>query len=233
MDIYVISNSVNEKKYIGQTTLDPPLQRWQYHLKSAKRKPRKSDMLIIRAMRKHGVEKFTIEYFPLKGEQTQERLNRAEVRAIKKHNSMHPNGYNIKEGGSNGKHSKISRLRMSQAKTGVPIGPMPQFHRDAIRDGNKGKPKSQAHKDAISKTLTGIPQGPMPQSHRNAIRDGKLRKYPPTEDYYTLRARGLCTRCKKPRGNKISKNFCASCLEIHRFKYPAKKRYKVKNEITT
>lgn len=156
---YVISNTVNMKKYIGQTILNPPSRRWKYHLASAKRKSRKNDMLITRAMRKHGVENFTIEYFPLKGEQTQERLNRAEVRAIKKYNSMHPNGYNVKEGGSNGKPSESTRKKLSIALLGVPHSEERKLANSMGHTGIPRGPYSKAHGLAVSKARKGITLG--------------------------------------------------------------------------
>lgn len=53
--IYIIRNTVNSKVYIGQTKTSVE-QRWQEHLRHAKY----GTQIINRAMRKHGVEKFTI-----------------------------------------------------------------------------------------------------------------------------------------------------------------------------
>ena len=155
--IYIISNSINYKKYVGQTVLNPPIRRWYHHLGVARRKPNKNDMLITKAIRKYGQDKFRIEYFPLHSGATQNLLNQMECLVIKKYNAMSPNGYNLKAGGSNGKFSletrhKLSNLRMgfshSEATKMALRGPRGPYKRHS-------KPRSQSHKDAISLAMMG------------------------------------------------------------------------------
>ena len=53
--IYKITNKVNNKSYIGQTTRDDVTIRWKEHIKNSKREER---MVIYRAFRKYGIDNF-------------------------------------------------------------------------------------------------------------------------------------------------------------------------------
>lgn len=53
--IYCIENSINSHKYIGQTRTTIK-RRWDKHLSDAK----KSQQVLYRAMRKYGIENFSI-----------------------------------------------------------------------------------------------------------------------------------------------------------------------------
>lgn len=56
--IYKITNLVNDKKYIGLTTISVE-SRWRWHIIDSKKKSNKRPL--YSAMRKYGIEKFTIE----------------------------------------------------------------------------------------------------------------------------------------------------------------------------
>ena len=56
--IYKITNKVNGKVYIGQTTQYPPEKRFNEHKCKAKNG---SKDYIYRSMREHGIENFTFE----------------------------------------------------------------------------------------------------------------------------------------------------------------------------
>lgn len=91
--IYIIRNSVNGKIYIGQTrtTID---QRWHEHLRHAEY----GNCVINRAMRKYGVDKFSIEILETCD---REILDEREMYYIDKYNSTDSNiGYNVSIGGT-------------------------------------------------------------------------------------------------------------------------------------
>lgn len=90
--IYKITNSFNNKVYIGQTR-QTLLQRWYEHLWNARNG---KDYYLYRAMRKYGMKNFTIEKIE---ECPNEELNQKEIDYIKKYNSYIPNGYNSTKGG--------------------------------------------------------------------------------------------------------------------------------------
>jgi len=153
MWVYVIINHVNGKLYVGQTGNDPKW-RWNRHLRDASLPFNPRDLLVVRAIRKYGKRNFSVYFIPVSG-RSQERLNFAEIDLINRLNTRSPSGYNIKEGGSNGKHSKKTKNKMSRARKGKKLSPM---HIESISRGRKGKhfgPLSKSHKDAISKSERG------------------------------------------------------------------------------
>lgn len=92
--IYCISNDINTKMYIGQTTQGLE-KRWNNHIKTAK-----SDVphcLIHKAMLKYGIEHF--KCYVVEDNIPIEILNDRERFWIEKYNSVTPNGYNIRSGG--------------------------------------------------------------------------------------------------------------------------------------
>lgn len=88
--IYKITNSINDKVYIGQTSRSLK-ERWSEHLTTNKRR----DLPLYRAFDKYGKEKFQIEVIE---ECENSLLNEKEVFWINYFDSYH-NGYNASPGG--------------------------------------------------------------------------------------------------------------------------------------
>ena len=99
--IYLITNNINDKQYIGQTnrTIDFRFQQHQYRSTKAK-----YTQPIYSAFKKYGIESFSVrEICKLEGktkEQLSELLNSQEILFIDKYNSKVPNGYNVLDGGN-------------------------------------------------------------------------------------------------------------------------------------
>lgn len=108
--IYKITNKINGKSYIGQTVRDLKY-RLTEHLK-----PNSSCNALSRAVEKYGRENFYIETL---GIFLEDLLNLAEIAAIKEHNTITPNGYNIMEGGNASKLSDETKAKISKALTGI------------------------------------------------------------------------------------------------------------------
>ena len=83
--IYKITNTVNNKSYVGYTT--NPTARWEAH------RHNQGSKLVFQAIKKYGEDKFTFEVI---AEDTVDN----EQKYINEHNTMAPNGYNLTEGGS-------------------------------------------------------------------------------------------------------------------------------------
>lgn len=99
--IYCIENLVNGKKYIGQT-IEIIRKRWNRHRSASK----SGDQAIYRAMRKYGVENFSISEIKMvecpNKESLLNALNDLEVYYIDKyHTLVTKNGYNETKGGNN------------------------------------------------------------------------------------------------------------------------------------
>ena len=99
MIIYLITNKVNGKKYVGQHCGDKNA-RWKQHLSAALKK--QDPKPLYRAMRKYGVDNFSyrvLESIPLKAGQAL--LDEREIHFIKEYDTYIKNGkgYNLTLGG--------------------------------------------------------------------------------------------------------------------------------------
>ncbi len=135
MLIYVITNKLSGKQYVGQT---------QRTLKARIYEHRHGKVLYIdRAIRKIGWENFTVEV--LEECKTLEELNEREMYWIRKLNSKKPNGYNRTDvgNGRRGHHlSEDTKKRLSEMRRGP-------------KNANYGKPISDWQKKRISEARTG------------------------------------------------------------------------------
>jgi hypothetical protein len=97
--IYLITNTQNNKHYVGFTSKSVDV-RWKQHVHAANGINKKSSYLLHRAIKKYGVSNFTVETIL----ETQDRnyaLNECEPKFIQKYNSYWHNhqGYNMTLGG--------------------------------------------------------------------------------------------------------------------------------------
>jgi hypothetical protein len=112
--IYKITNAINNKVYIGQTTRSFKI-RYRNNIKKY------TNIYLKRAIEKHGIDNFLIEE-EIDCAYSKEELNEKEKKYIKLFNSDNPDyGYNIKSGGDNigkikGKYKADILIRQ-----GVPI----------------------------------------------------------------------------------------------------------------
>lgn len=100
--IYRITCRVNGKCYHGQTI--SPNTRWPKHFSASSQ-----CHALKNAIRKHGRENFDFEV--LAEASSQEELNALEIDFVT--TSMSPKGYNLKEGGANGRPSEETRRKLS------------------------------------------------------------------------------------------------------------------------
>lgn len=121
--IYISRNKKNDKYYIGQTTQSIK-KRFLQHLREGN--------YFSRSLKKNGLEKFRITSI----EMPDTALDVMESLLINHFNSMAPNGYNLTTGGSNGRPSKESRKRMSEAHKGKIFS---EEHKRKLSESMKGK----------------------------------------------------------------------------------------------
>lgn len=151
--IYLISNLVNGKRYVGyDSTGEPEKNRWNGHIKAAFDK--NSKYPLHRAIRKYGVESFSAEVIwrgPIS------LLNAKEIYFIKKYRSymndlLGDKSYNLTKGGEGfrGVQSKRSRKKMKQSQLRRFENPAERKKLSLAHLGVKLKPQSTAHKAAIS-----------------------------------------------------------------------------------
>jgi group I intron endonuclease len=155
--IYLIINTINGKRYIGQT-VKTLRQRWQQHKAHAKQG---ADTLLGKAIRKYGPESFTIEvvaesYAPF--------LDDAEKLAIWVYQShVRRGGYNLTHGGDGtpagpdnpnyGKpRSEEIRKKISESNTGRTVS---AETRKRISDAKQGWAPSEQHRKRVSTAIQG------------------------------------------------------------------------------
>lgn len=128
MRIYKITNLVNNKIYIGQTTRSIE-DRWNGHCTCS---PERS--AIAAAIQKYGSSNFKIE--ELIKVDSQEELNLLEKKYVEEFNSLAPNGYNLKEGGDQlgSRYTDISKQKMRNAKLGTSV---PEETRQKMSESHK------------------------------------------------------------------------------------------------
>lgn len=114
MIIYLITNNLNGKQYVGQTnhTLEKRIRghRWKSSAQGGKNMP------IAMAIQKYGWENFTAEVICECS--SQEEMNEKEMYYAKKLNTFSPNGYNLSAGGAFGLMTAEVRKRIAKANTG-------------------------------------------------------------------------------------------------------------------
>ncbi len=109
MIIYLVTNLINQMKYVGQT-IRTLKQRKSSHLSSSKKG---STYYLHRAIRKYGAENFKWEV--IYNASSEEELNEKETFFIKEYNSQ--DGYNLTEGGRGirgWKHSELTKEKIKQ-----------------------------------------------------------------------------------------------------------------------
>jgi group I intron endonuclease len=139
--IYLITNLINSKVYVGQTKR-PKNRRWQHW--SEGRKPDSRNHL-YRSMYEHGVENFRFEIIE---ECSMDNVNERERYWISHYRSCDPAvGYNKESGGNLGK----SRILSEEEKIRIYQDPA---RTEAIRNALLGRKLSEEHKAAVSAGLT-------------------------------------------------------------------------------
>lgn len=102
------------------------------------------------AIQKHGNDAFSWEILELCSEDV---LDDRECHWISTFNCIRPNGYNLKTGGISGKHTKMSRQKLSKSLTGRKLS---KEHRDKIAKYQTGRKKPFESRRKLSESRKGI-----------------------------------------------------------------------------
>ncbi len=130
--IYKITNTQNNKVYIGQTVQEPN-KRWKEHLRKMSNRHLKS------AFDLYGKEAFSFEV--IEECHSKEQLDEREKFYIAETNG---NNYNFRDGGSHGLHSEETKKLMSR--------PMTEEHKEKIRQKAIGRKPSDKVLEIFQKT---------------------------------------------------------------------------------
>lgn len=142
MECYLITNKVNDKKYVGITSKDKE-SRFKKHVKDACSK--KHNMAIHKAIRKYGADNFELSV--LDTAETWEDLCDLEKHCIIQYNSKTPNGYNLTDGGSGTLGYKFTEEQIKKCS---------ESHLGQVA-WNRGVPASKETKQKMSKAKNGKP----------------------------------------------------------------------------
>lgn len=116
--IYLITNIVNGKRYIGQT-VRPLSQRWSSHVYGARHRQR---IPVARAIAKYGVENFTMKPIAMVASLDRARwLDFLEAQYIEAYHTFAPSGYNVTSGGKSGKLHATVRAKIGNAHRGKAV----------------------------------------------------------------------------------------------------------------
>ena len=118
-EIYLITNRINQKKYVGQTTSFFPSGRrcgtngrWGYHVYRST-KGKNDCPSLGNAIKKYGKHGFTIETLLICNKNM---LDYYERKFIHQYGSLSPNGYNIESGGSKSKNLHLDTRKLISSK---------------------------------------------------------------------------------------------------------------------
>jgi group I intron endonuclease len=181
--VYLITNSVNGKVYVGKT-MKTLAERWRSHVHYAKQG---YDLLLSRAIRKYGSENFFIE--ELCQAESEDELNSLEQFHIARLSSyLTDNGYNATAGGD-GLHDTTGEVRRR------------------IGQKLRGRPLSAQHKSAI---YCGFTEKSREQTKTNL---GKLKSYCKNGHelgvnnvYVDYLGKRHCRECQKEAGKRFHRN---------------------------
>lgn len=147
--VYCITNKLNGKAYIGQS--------WNIHnrLRDYKTYCSRSNSHLRSAFNKYGMENFyfgVVELFP--DDVSQSILDAAEDEYIMAGNRMNPIfGYNMRRGGSHGKHGEELRRLIAQIQTGRKLS---DEHKRKIGEKSKGRYYSPETREKIGAGHRGL-----------------------------------------------------------------------------
>lgn len=111
--IYLLTNLITGKKYVGQTTRPLKARINDHQEQSRLLNPR---MVIHRSIKKHGFKNFTVE--TLATCPNQEALDWAELHFATIHNTFYPHGYNLRAGTGRGSTSEETKRKIGLGALG-------------------------------------------------------------------------------------------------------------------
>ena len=129
--IYLVTNNVNGKRYIGKTT-QAIEKRWYQHCKNAEYG---NDTYLYRAIRKYGKDNFTVEVLC-------EGLDDEEILMIEHHSPE----YNMTKGGDDGDTSSSPNYRLSLLNRDVSGVNNPNYGKRGPSSPNYGKRRTEEQK---------------------------------------------------------------------------------------
>jgi group I intron endonuclease len=134
--IYLITNTVTKKQYVGQTLCSDVETRWKQH-----KSPKCNTVgrYLSSAYKKHGIDKFKFQIICICFDKD---CNIYEEEYIKKFNTLVPNGYNLREGGKNSRQHPETIQKISDKLKGRRLTLITDEIRKKISESAKGEKNS-------------------------------------------------------------------------------------------
>jgi group I intron endonuclease len=176
--IYCITNIVNGKRYVGQTR-ETLWNRWRGHRNAAlgaSEQSYKARTAIGRAMRKYGVDRFTISVLEICT--SADELDAREAHWIVQLGTLRPHGYNLTAGGNTSRRTPEVAAAISAANKGRIKTPE---WRAKLSAAHKGKKLSAEQRAGISEFHRGRKQSEASNRKRSEALKGRVRG-PRTEE---------------------------------------------------
>lgn len=163
--IYCITNMVNGKRYIGQTTGNL-MKRWREHISA-----RTGCRRLKHALAKYGVESFKIAVIDSAADK--DALNALEAHYITLFDTRNDaNGYNLNPGGHSGPQHPETIAKRAAALKGKALTPE---HCERLSIAHMGHKRSEESRKKQSSSMMGIKR-PMSEEHRLKLAAAKLGK---------------------------------------------------------
>lgn len=144
--IYIATNTINGKCYIGQTIHPVKKRLNQHQQKSSKCRA------FCSAIKKHGWKNFVTDWY----ECPDEDLNFDEELLVREMGTLSPNGYNLKEGGgSHGKMSEESKQKMREINIGQNNPMYGKTHSKDSNQKNKESHLGKTHSEESIQKMSG------------------------------------------------------------------------------
>lgn len=149
MLIYLITNKLNNKQYIGQTVVTLE-KRWKRHCWNCTSKY--NDMPIDYAIKKYGKDNFIIKLLEICN--NIDELNEREKYWALTLNTFSPNGYNLKAGNGHGAMSEETKRKIGASNKGKKAS---QESKNKMSEAHKGIRRSEQTKAKLSAYWAGKP----------------------------------------------------------------------------
>jgi group I intron endonuclease len=102
--VYLITNTIDNKKYVGQCISSDIHERWKGHLKKSS-----NCRYLKHAFEKYGVSQFKFQIICICFD---EDCDKYEGEYMNKYNTIAPNGYNLRQAGNNGFHNNETKEKI-------------------------------------------------------------------------------------------------------------------------
>lgn len=133
--VYKLTNLLTGACYIGQS--------WNVEQRFTQHRQARGNYVVSRALRKYGAENFAFELIASLEDTTQEALDALEVHWIQHFRAV-GTVYNVRDGGSRGKHSEETKRKMGVAKSGQVFS---DEARARMSESHRGKTQSEETKE--------------------------------------------------------------------------------------